>query len=1197
MRPNRAMNTLEPRSRHLVALLAMLSAAAFGGAFPTASPTDAAIAAAPKVASAIDAVTPPGQTEAIPDYFYGSSAVPPGTLIDRVYNRFILSSSVVFLAVDTTSWPQNDLSLPGLVLVGQADGFFDVKALTDANAPPPGIPYSYVVFNARATGPYIIGDDGAIPSGGYNGSVSNSAVKSTSEVFLTSRAIGESRRALPDVKVNNHGAGFFTVTTTNNAVPAGGEHFNYLIVNEVGFSGGQFYSGCRQICGTAVVPQGHTNVGVPFAGVSAPAAVFVTEDITRLPADNALPAIKVNNHGAGFFTATTANLSLAPTTALGGIPFNFLVFQPPHQWEEYGPTGRSGNTWTIAVDPRDPLHTWYVGSTHGGAWKTTNAGDTWYQAWKDQATGATLPMIGVYYLSFSPGGRLFALTDDGRVYRSSDHAATWSRLPDVPVSLPTTGGPYGGGAYVIADSNDIPYVCADKGLFELINGTWQLVGVTSVSGLRCSQVLIDGSTLYAAFRGAGLYQLQSFGSWRLLKPATSVAEAPIRVAVNGTKIVVNDDCNVWIRNKSDLSASNVATTWGASIVGTLDGKVCDATGSSATVAISPDGTHVAAGGRGVWLSTNAGSPTPTFPVHLFTAQVPETGETRQFMMVDNSTFVAAVDGGIRLSYDGGATWRESEHRFREVDGPPTTEFYDLGVSAPNQFGQVLMGGSVQDIGGVGLLGRPTGLGCCTAEWGVVGVAAKPVDTSTAGSPTSTATVIGTRDEDGSDNGRISKSLRSCRFTTSLAPLTRDAAGQEGYFPAGSCSETTAFVGADTITSIATAPFATNAVLVGGSQGTVVAGDPSSSTLQFKVVLAGSGDAVTALVIASQMYAYVGFESGRVVRITEPFGQYHADPVTVAGAPASRVNAMANRYGDMSELYVAYAKQLFVSTDGGTSWAPRLPSPSASPPEQPATIADALAVSDIVGVVRDPDHPVAILALGRTRNILQSGLAYEAWDYAPGSIWTTTAPVGFSATWTGLNEGLPPSTPITGIGLSPSKALFIATQGRGIWWRRDVISGLPNSGVNTPDHGLSRPGELVIFDTRCSYPGGWRHIRLLEFKLAMGHGPGDDAPAALWIALDTARGVIRLYDPRTGRWLEGPPGAHATLATEYVVVRLDQTNFGQLAGAEVPTVDIHWALSFTGHAVGELQQYLRVTDDQGNRTSWDKVGQWEVMAAR
>ena len=115
-----------------------------------------------------------------------------------------------------------------------------------------------------------------------------------------------------------------------------------------------------------------------------------------------------------------------------------------------------------------------------------------------------------------------------------------------------------------------------------------------------------------------------------------------------------------------------------------------------------------------------------------------------------------------------------------------------------------------------------------------------------------------------------------------------------------------------------------------------------------------------------MYAYVGFQSGRVVRITDPFGQYHSDPVTVSGAPASAVNVLENGYGDANEIYLAYAKQLFVSTNGGTSWAPRLPAASSSPPLQPATIADALARSDLVGVVRDPDHPVVILAFGRKR---------------------------------------------------------------------------------------------------------------------------------------------------------------------------------------------------------------------------------------
>jgi hypothetical protein len=1144
----------------------------------------------------LGSVTPTGGSEPLPDYFYGSSAVPPGTLIDRVYNRAILPSSVVFLQVDTTTWPQSDLSLPELMLVGQGDGYFDVKALTDQNAPSPGIPYTYVVFNARITGAFTAGDDGFIAGTGYNGSVSSAAVKSTSVVFLTPRAIGEPRRPLQPLKVNNHGTGFFTVTTTTDIPPSGGEHFNYLIVNEVGFAGGQLYSGCRTLCGSYVVQQGKPNVGVPFAGVSAPAAVLVTEDVTKLPSDTALSGIKVNNHGAGFFTVTTDNLSAAPSTQQGGIPFNFVVIQPPHAWEEYGPTGRSGNTWTIAADPSDPGHTWYVGSMHGGVWKSSDAGDTWYQAWKD-GSGAQLPSVGVYSLSFSPQGHLFALTAAGAVYRSTDHGLAWSSLGTAPVTRAGTGGPYYDSAFVVADAFDVPIVCGDAGLVRLASGSWVYVGGSATGSLRCSHVVIDGGTIYATFREAGLYRLDGPGTWTRLKEARSTTTpTPIRIAMNGSKIVVNDDCNVWVRSRADLTRSDVLATWGSPITGATGAKVCDATadGYSTTAAISPDGSRVVAGGRGAWISTDGGL---HFPTHLFAAAVPGTGETHQVLMVNDQMILVAVDGGIRLSTDSGATWREANLRSAEIDGPPNTEFYNLAVSDPNQFGQVLLGGSVQDIGGVGMLGRSTGLVCCTGEFGRVGVATKPSDMTISGVPTSLATMFGTSiDEEGSTAGAASHDIQACTFQTTFAPATHTASGQEGYFPGGTCTTAEAFATEDTVTVMANAPFATNAMLVGGSHGAVAGGVPTSSVLQFRTVLAASNDPVTALAIiagtfnVSDAIALVGFQSGRVVRVTDPFGQHV--PAELGTFAAGPVVGFANRYGDPNELYIAYTKQVFGTTNAGSSWTALLPAQSAQPPTQPATVADALALSDIVGVVRDPAHPVLYLAFGR-RLPATGESAYGPTDVAPGSAWYASVPFTATSQWNSMNEGLPPGLPITGIGLSANKALFISTQGRGIWWRRDVVSGLPNSGVNSPEGGSSAIGQTVVFDTQCTYAGGWRHIIRLEFKLAMGHGPGDDAPAAAWLAVDTRRNVIQLFDPRAGRWLEGTPGSSRSLTNGWATLRLADSGFSQLDGAAVPTVDIRWALTFLARPQGDLEQYLRVTDDRGDVTSWDRVGSWSV----
>jgi hypothetical protein len=90
-------------------------------------------------------------------------------------------------------------------------------------------------------------------------------------------------------------------------------------------------------------------------------------------------------------------------------------------------------------------------------------------------------------------------------------------------------------------------------------------------------------------------------------------------------------------------------------------------------------------------------------------------------------------------------------------------------------------------------------------------------------------------------------------------------------------------------------------------------------------------------------------------------------------------------------------------------------------------------------------------------------------------------------------------------------------------------------------------------------------------------------------------VFRLYDPDRQVWLEGRPGEHRVLQTRLATVDLARTHFAEVAGAAPPTVDISWAVTLKHGAAGDLQQYLRVVDDTGAATSWDKVGLWWVTA--
>ncbi|HXG64953.1 MAG TPA: hypothetical protein VNO70_07580, partial [Blastocatellia bacterium] len=292
--------------------------------------------------------------------------------------------------------------------------------------------------------------------------------------------------------------------------------------------------------------------------------------------------------------------------------------------------------------------------------------------------------------------------------------------------------------------------------------------------------------------------------------------------------------------------------------------------------------------------------------------------------------------------------------------------------------------------------------------------------------------------------------------------------------------------------------------------------------------------------------------------------------TAAVPSSGPVVAFASRSG---ERYAAYAQSVWKSTDNGVSWVEI--TGTGNPPVGP--LVDNVRQVRIFGLALDSNYPFMYLATG-------TGFG--------NTVWRTSLPA--SGIWTRFDAGLPPGIPITGIGIAPNRALYIATQGRGIWWRRDVAAVPPNSGVNSPDAGSSLVGMAQNFTTTCSYPTGWRNIRTIDFKMAMGHGPEDDEPLALWVQFDQDANLIRCYDPDTREWSEGAPGSNTVLSSRFAELRLADARV-QGSGPTGPTVEITWAVVFRDAARGRLEQYLRVGDDFEANTSWDKVGVWRVLS--
>ena len=212
---------------------------------------------------------------------------------------------------------------------------------------------------------------------------------------------------------------------------------------------------------------------------------------------------------------------------------------------------------------------------------------------------------------------MFALTEQGSLYESTDHALTWTERASPKAHAAVSNNLLLRGVRLAADRSDTVYVCSDAGLWSLASGTSEWMQVGPASEGKCSDVVIDNGAVYAAFRGVGVVQLtfrivvfgghaQATSTWLLLKAAARTSEFPddpIRFALGPGSMLVSEGCDVcgsvtvWFDLRSNLSGPNPTATWGNPIA-TLPESTGGGPGYSISAAMSPSGRTLIAGGRG-----------------------------------------------------------------------------------------------------------------------------------------------------------------------------------------------------------------------------------------------------------------------------------------------------------------------------------------------------------------------------------------------------------------------------------------------------------------------------------------------------------------------------------------------------------------------------------------------------------------------
>jgi photosystem II stability/assembly factor-like uncharacterized protein len=398
--------------------------------------------------------------------------------------------------------------------------------------------------------------------------------------------------------------------------------------------------------------------------------------------------------------ATATPAQRAPAVA----PLTMFVsdaFFTGMRYRSVGPA-RGGRVTTVTGVPSEPL-TFYMGSTGGGVWKTTDAGQTWVNVTDKYFDVGSMGAIDVadsdpniIYAGTGSDALRSNVSIGKGVYRSLDAGKTW-----LHVGLPNVGNI--GGIRVHPTNPQIVFVAAignpfkpnpDRGVYRTGDGglSWQKVLYVSDSTGAVDVEFQPGnpSTVYAsmwraerkpwtiisgAFEG-GVYRSTDGGtSWRKLThglPNDLVGKSNIAVTPADSNVVYvlieakpggglyrSDDAGENFRLVSDYPPLITRPFYYTTI--TVDPR---------------DANVVWVGTEGLYKSTDGG--------HTWVPQHNPHGDNHDLWINPRATdiMIQSNDGGAIVTLNGGRTWSTQYNQ-------PTAEIY--AVAADQQFPYRLYG--------------------------------------------------------------------------------------------------------------------------------------------------------------------------------------------------------------------------------------------------------------------------------------------------------------------------------------------------------------------------------------------------------------------------------------------------------------------------------------------------------------------------
>ena len=406
----------------------------------------------------------------------------------------------------------------------------------------------------------------------------------------------------------------------------------------------------------------------------------------------------------GLLLVTGADYSFAQTSKEPNTE-NVNQYFKPVKWRSIGPfRGGRSNTGTGV---KGDIHTYYMGTTGGGLWKTTDRGISWKNISDGQFKTGSVGAIAVsesnpniVYVGMGEHAMRGVMTHHGDgMYKSTDAGNTWKKIGlDATQHI----------ARVIIDPTnpDIVYVAAqgalysnstERGIYKSADGgtTWKkILYINDKTG--CAELSMDAknpSILYAAMwehgrlpwkvisggAGSGLYKSTDGGAnWEKLSTGLPKEMGKMAIAVspaNSDKVyaLIESDFE---KNAGGLYVSNNA------------GKSFSQVSAEHKII------------QRAWYYIEV-FPDPNNENTLYVLSAPalksiDGGKTRENLQgvhgdyhnlwinpSDSKNLVMADDGGVTISFNGGQTWSSQSNM-------PTAQMYRINVD--NLFPYNIYGG-------------------------------------------------------------------------------------------------------------------------------------------------------------------------------------------------------------------------------------------------------------------------------------------------------------------------------------------------------------------------------------------------------------------------------------------------------------------------------------------------------------------------